>query len=99
MDVGIQVLFLIWIVLLVVTLLWGHATNRGASIAAWLGLTLVSWWIEFVVAFVALHAALFSLGREAVIVLALLLGGIIALTPVAWAYVLSHRNKSHVAPK
>jgi hypothetical protein len=97
MDVGIQVLVLLWIVLLAVTLQWGRVTNRGASIATWLGLTVVSWWIEAVSAFLALHAVLFSLGREAAIVVAIATIAIMSLTPVALAYGLRYWNRRRSA--
>lgn len=96
-DVGLQVLVLLWIVLFAVTLQWGRVTNRGASIATWLGLTVVSWWFEAVFAFLALHAVLFELGREAAVVLAIVLIVVMSLTPVAWAYGLRYRNKHRSA--
>ena len=97
MDVGIQVLVLGWIVLFAVTLQWGRATNRGASIATWLGLTVVSWWLEAVFAFFVLHTILFSLGREAAIVTAIVTIAVMSLTPVAWAYGLRYWNKHRSA--
>lgn len=90
MDVGIQVLVLMWIVLFAVALQWARVTNRGASIATWLGLTVVTWWFELIFAFLALHTILFSLGREAAIVVAIATVAIMSLTPVAWAYGLRH---------
>jgi len=86
MDVGIQVLVLMWIVLFAVTLQWARVTNRGASVAAWLGLTFVSWWFEAIFAFFAVNMTLFSFGREAAIVVALATVAVMSLTPVAWAY-------------
>ncbi len=97
MDVVMQVLVLIWIVLLVVALRWARVTGRGASVASWLGLTAVSWWVEFAVAFLALHAILFSLGREAAIVALIVTVAVMALTPVAWAYRLGHGNRERSA--
>ncbi len=97
MDVAIQVLVLMWIVLFVGTLLWARAKSRGASIAIWLGLTVVSWWLELVVAFFALNAIYFAFGREAVIVGFIALGAILILTPAAWAYGLNHWNKYRAA--
>jgi hypothetical protein len=97
MDVVIQVLVLMWIVFLVVTLRWARITSRGASIATWLGLTAVSWWFEFLFAFFALHAILFSLGREAAVVGAIVTVAIVTSTPAAWAYGLGHRNKHRSA--
>jgi hypothetical protein len=92
MDVGIQVLALAWIVLLAASLQWARVTNRGASIATWLGLTVVTWWLEFVLAFIALHTILFSLGRGAAVVVAIAALVMMSLTPVAWAYGLRHWN-------
>ena len=97
MDVLVQVLVLIWIVLLVVTLSWAHITSRGAGIAAWLGLTAVSLWLELLFAFIALHATLFTLGREAVVVLTVVLVAAMILTPAAWAVALGRWRKSHAA--
>jgi len=93
MDVGIQVLGLLWIVFIAVALQWGRATNRGASVATWFGLTLVTWWFELIIAFVALHTILFSLGREAAVVVSLATLVLMVLTPVAWAYGLRRFNR------
>ena len=103
MDVGIQVLVLAWIVLLVVILQWsrlsnrGVGINRGISIATWIGLTAVTWWFEVTVAFVALHAVLFSLGREATVVAVIVAIAVIVATPVAWWYGLGRWNKHRSA--
>ncbi len=94
MDVIIQVLVLTSIVLFfAVTLRWGLVKSRGASIATWLGLTAVSWWVEVAFAFFVLHAILFSLGREAAQVVSVVTVVIMALTPAAWAYGLGHWSK------
>lgn len=97
MDVVMQVLVLIWIVLFVVALQWARVAGRGASVATWLGLTAVSWWVEFAIAFFALHGILFWLGREAAVVALIVTVAIMTLTPVAWAYGLGHRNKDRSA--
>lgn len=97
MDVVLQVLVLIWIVLFVVAFQWARVAGRGASIATWLGLTAVSWWAEFAIAFVALHAILFSVGREAAVVALIVTVAIMTLTPVAWAYGLGHWNRDRSA--
>lgn len=94
MDVGIQVLVLAWIVLFAASLQWGRTTNRGASIVTWLLLTFVSWWIEFALAFIALHTILFELGRPAAIALAVVTLLVMALTPAAWAFALRAWNHS-----
>jgi hypothetical protein len=97
MDVGIQVLVLGWIVLFAAGLQWARVTNRGASVATWFGLTAVTWWFEFVVAFIALHTVLFSLGREAAMALAIVTLAVFTVTPVAWAYGLRHWHKARSA--
>jgi hypothetical protein len=86
MDVGIQVLALMWIVLLAVALQWGRVTNRGASLVTWIALTVVTWWFELLGAFVALNVTLFSFGREVALIAAIAMLVIMAATPVAWAY-------------
>jgi len=97
MDVGIQVLVLIWIVLLAVALQWGRVTNRGASIATWIGLTVVTWWFVLVGAFFALNITLFSLGREVALLAAVAVLVILAATPVAWAYGLRYWHRYRAA--
>jgi hypothetical protein len=96
-DVGIQVLVLLWIVFLAVAIQWGRVANRGASVATWLGLTVVTWWFELVFAFFALHAVLFSAGREAAVVLGFAVIAIMSITPVAWAYGLRYWNRHRSA--
>jgi hypothetical protein len=95
MDVVVQLLILVWIVLFVLILQWSHMTSRSASVATWLGLTIISWWLEIAVAFFAVHAVLFSLGREVAILVAVLTIAVMTLTPAGWAYGLSHRNRHH----
>ena len=97
MDVFVQVLVLIWIVALIVILSWAHVSSRGASLVTWLGLTAVSLWLEFVAAFVLLHAVLFTLGREATVVVTILTVVIMVLTPAAWAVALGRWRRSHTA--
>jgi hypothetical protein len=97
MDVFVQVLVLIWIVAFVVVLSWAHVSSRGASFAAWLGLTAVTLWLEFVCAFVLLHAILFTIGREAVVVVTMLTLVTMVLTPAAWAVALGRWRRSHAA--
>jgi len=97
MDVGIQVLALMWIVLLAVALQWGRVTNRGASIATWIGLTVVTWWFVLVGAFFALNITLFSLGREVAVIAAIVVLVILAATPVAWAYGLRYWHRYRAA--
>jgi hypothetical protein len=94
MDFGIQLLVLVWIVLFAASLQWGRTTNRGASVVTWLGLTFVTWWVEFALAFIALHTILFALGREAAIVLAVATLVVMAITPAAWALALRAWNHS-----
>jgi hypothetical protein len=97
MDVGIQVLVLLWIVFFAVSIHWARVANRGASVAAWLGLTIVSWWLEAMFAFFAVNVVLFSLGREAAVVVAIVTVVIVTLTPLAWAYGLRHWNEHRSA--
>ena len=97
MDVGIQVLILVWIVLLVITLQWGRSKGRGANLATWAGMTVVAWWLEFVVAFVALHLILFSLGREVTAVVIVITVGVMTVTPAVCAHLLSYWNKIRTA--
>lgn len=97
MDVGIQVLALVWIVIVAVTLQWGRVTIRGAGLATWLGLTVVTWWLEAVAAFFALHALLFTLGREAALVASVAVVVILTATPLAWAHLLRRRARRRVA--
>jgi hypothetical protein len=97
MDVGIQVLILAWILLMVVILQWSRLSNRGVSVATWLALTIVTWWLELTIAFVALHAILFSVGREATAVAIVTTAAIMVATPVAWAWGLGRWNKHRSA--
>ena len=97
MDAVVVVLVLVWIAFSAVALQVARVNSPGASIATWLGLTLVSWCLEFGVAFLAVHAILFSLGREAALVLVLVAAAVVTLTPAAWAYGLGRWNKRRSA--
>jgi hypothetical protein len=80
----------------VVALVWfanGWEAPRPVVVATWFVLSTLTMWCGFVVAFVAVHALLFTLGTEAAWIG--VLGGLAFMlaTPIAWAMVI--RRQSH----
>jgi hypothetical protein len=92
MDAVVLVVVLMWMVFFALTLRWARITSPGASIATWLGLTVVTWAIEFAVAFITLHAILFLFDREAAIVASIVSVAIMTLTPAALMFGLGYWN-------
>jgi hypothetical protein len=86
--VGVQFAVLLWFLLLVVAMVGGRMAAGSAQVARWLALTVLTLMAGFLVAFLGVHALLFTLGTGAAtlgLVAALVF---IEATPIAWAIVL-----------
>jgi hypothetical protein len=80
----------------VVALVWianGWEAPRPLAVATWVVLSALTMWCGFVVAFVAVHALLFTLGTEAAWIGVLGCVAFLLVTPIAWAMVI--RRQSH----
>lgn len=94
-----QVALLFWVVILLAV--WVVAAYRmgilpqtGARVATWLGLTVVTLWFGYTVAFIGTHVVLFTLGSLAAAISFLVSTALLAAVPFAWAAVM-HRMGSH----
>jgi drug/metabolite transporter (DMT)-like permease len=72
---------------------FGGKGSRGAKITAWIGLTTLTLWCGSAIAFVALHALLFSIGRDAAMVGLILTTIFMVTMPFGWALVIRHRAR------
>jgi hypothetical protein len=96
--VGILLGVLVWLAVLGAALFYAPGGGGRANFGTWLvlsGLTVV---VEFIVAFLALHALLFGLGTGAASVGIVVAVVVLAATPIAWAIVLrrrAHRDSAH----
>lgn len=97
----VQVALLFWIVILLAVWIvaarqMGILPRTGARVATWLGLTVVTLWFGYTVAFIGTHVVLFALGSFAAAVSFLVSTALLAATPFLWAVVL-HRMGSHMS--
>lgn len=73
-----------------------HAPRLLGPIATWSVLTALSVWCLYLVAFVAIHALLFTFGTAAAWVGVIVTGLALVATPIAWA-LLIRRQTHHAA--
>lgn len=95
-SLGVLVAVLIWLVIVGAALMRAPGTGGRSQVGAWLALTTVTMFCEFVVFFVLLHGLLFTLGEWASAVGLVVAFVVLQATPVAWALVL--RRRSHQIP-
>ena len=95
-SLGVLVAVLIWLVIVGTVLMRAPETGGRSQVGAWLALTTVTMFCEFVVFFVLLHGLLFTLGEWASAVGLVVAFVVLQATPVAWALVL--RRRSHRIP-
>jgi hypothetical protein len=82
------------LVAIVVWFAYGSKGGRAARIAAWLGLTTLTFWVGSAVAFVY-----FSLGSTATIIAAIIVTAFMVLMPFGWAYVVRHHGRDETGPQ
>ncbi len=71
----------------------GRWAGRLGLAGTWLGLSLLTFWCEAIVAFIAVHAVLFTLGQAAGSVALFVSVVVIEATPFVWAFVLIRRAR------
>ena len=72
-------------------LVWGSKGGRGAQIAAWLGLTTLTFWAGSALAFVALNLVWFATQNQAATIIAAAIVTIFMVSmPFGWAYFVRH---------
>jgi hypothetical protein len=81
------------IVALVAWFALGAKGGRGARIAAWLGLTVLSLWCGLLVGLAALTGIYFVFGSTATIIGAVIVGVLLIAMPFFWWYVVRNRNR------
>jgi hypothetical protein len=95
-SLGVLLAVLVWLVVVGAALMRAPGTGGRSQVGAWLALTAVSMFCEFVVAFVLLHVLLFGFGEGASAVGLVVAFVVLQATPVAWALIL--RRRSHPVP-
>lgn len=101
-DIALIVPMLILVEGIVGVVAWfafGSKGGRGARIAAWLGLVTLTLWCGSAAAFVILYLLLFTLGKEAVIVGAVLVTLFMLAMPFGWAVVIRHHGREADDPQ
>jgi hypothetical protein len=81
------------VVAIIVWFAYGSKGGRAARIAAWLGLTTLTFWCGSAIAFVLLNLVYFGLGSTATIIAALLVTVFMVSMPFGWAYVVRHHGR------
>lgn len=88
-SIGVQVGVLLVVLLLLERLAsargWAGLSAAGVPVLTWLVLTAMALWCEGVLAFVLVHASLFTLGTEAAGIGLVLTGAALVATPIATA--------------
>lgn len=90
-SIGVQVGVLLVVLLLLERLAsargWVTLSAAGVPLLTWLVLTAMALWCEAVLAFVLVHASLFTLGTEAAGIGLVLSGVLLVVTPIATALI------------
>ena len=95
-SLGILGAILVWLLIVGAALVRAPGASGRSLVGAWLALTAVTMFAEFVFAFVVLHVLLFGLGEGASAVGLVIAFVVLQATPVAWALIL--RRRSHRIP-
>jgi hypothetical protein len=95
-SLGVLAAVLVWLLIVGAALMRAPGAGGRSLVGAWLALTAVTMFIEFVVFFVILHILLFGLGEGASFVGLVVAFIVLQATPVAWAVIL--RRRSHRLP-
>ena len=71
----------------------GHLGSEVRLVGTWLAVTAATLWVGFLVAFVAVHLVLFTIGET--LALACLIGSALVLgaVPIAWGFILFRRAR------
>jgi len=100
-SIGVQVGVLLVVLLLLERLAaargWVNLSAAGVPVLTWLVLTAMALWCEAVLAFVLVHASLFTLGTEAAGIGLLLSGALLVATLIATALMVrraTHRGST-----
>ena len=76
----------------------GAKGGRGARIAAWFGLVVLSLWCGLAVSLALLTLVYFALGSTATIIAAVLVTGVLIAMPFFWWYVMKNRHQDDAGP-
>jgi hypothetical protein len=87
------------LVAIIVWFAYGSKGGRAARIAAWLGLTTLTFWVGSGIAFVGLNLVYFSLGSTATIIAAIFVTVFMVAMPFGWAYVVRHHGRDETGPQ
>ncbi len=72
----------------------GHLGSEVRLVGTWLVATAATLWIGFLVAFVAVHVILFTIGETAALAGLIASAAVLGAVPIAWAFVLFRRSRS-----
>jgi hypothetical protein len=72
----------------------GRPLGTGALIGAWLALTALTLWCGYVLAFVLVHALLFTFGSDVALVGMIVSAVLLVATPVAWGLLLRRQARA-----
>ena len=95
-----MLLFLEALVAIVVWFAYGAKGGRAARVAAWLGLTTLTFWVGSAIAFVGLNIVWFATQSQAVTIIAAILVTVFMVAmPFGWAYVVRHHGRDETGPQ
>lgn len=71
----------------------GHLGAEFRQVGTWLAITAATLWIGFLIAFVAVHLILFTVGETAALAGLIASAAVLGAVPIAWAFVLFRRSR------
>src|SRR5512141_415059 len=102
-SIGVQVGVLLVVLLLLERLAsargWVNLSAAGVPVLTWIVLTAMALWCEAVIAFVLVHASLFTLGTEAAGIGLVLSGVLLVVTPIATALLVRRGTRRGSSPR
>ena len=72
----------------------GRPVGTGALVATWLVLTGLTLWCGYVLAFVVVHALLFTFGSDVALVGLVVSAAFLIATPIAWGLLLRRQSRA-----
>jgi hypothetical protein len=88
------------LVAIVVWFAYGSKGGRAARIAAWLGLTTLTFWVGSAIGFVGLNLVWFSTQNQTITIIAAIIVTVFMVAmPFGWAYVVRHHGRDEAGPQ
>jgi hypothetical protein len=71
----------------------GHLGSEARLVGTWLAVTAATLWVGFLIAFVAVHLILFTIGETAALAGLIASAAVLGAVPIVWAFLLFRRAR------